>query len=297
MSNKRISARRSDGVLSPEELQKAIEEYKANHPVTSKDGEDQKQAPQEVPIPAKAEDGDAPVAALAGKEEKPEDKAAEVRAAFEKKDGETPNGAVNPQETIARQDEDIQKLLDIIDSLLAEREFKAAKAQDGENCEEGAADCNLDDGEEEVPVEAAENQDDDDDPVPNTEEGDLAPNEVMNADSVDRIIRDRVKLGIIGEKLNMDGLENMRLSDAKRAIIRAVRPTMNLDGKSASYINAAFELACDDVKNRTRKDTAYQRKQMFNGDARDRFTRGSSADEARSRMIERRQHKNAKEDK
>ena len=114
----------------------------------------------------------------------------------------------------------------------------------------------------------------------------------MNADSIDRMIRTRVKLGIVAEKLNLDGLENMPLRAAKKAVIKVVRPSINLDGKGDTYINAMFDMACDDVKSRARKSTSYQRKQMFNGDSKRAFPKkGSSAEDARQRMIERRQNR------
>ena len=83
---------------------------------------------------------------------------------------------------------------------------------------------------------------------------------------------------------------------AKKAVIKAVRPTINLDGKGKTYINAMFDLACDDVNSRTVKDTNYQRKQMFNGDSKS-VTATPSAETARQKMIERSLNKTNKEDK
>ena len=107
----------------------------------------------------------------------------------------------------------------------------------------------------------------------------------MNADSIDEIIRERVKLARIGDRLNMDGLENMNIVDAKKAIINHVKPSMRLDGTSRAYVDAAFDIALSEINER--KGTNHQRKQMFNADS-VQTTKTSSAAEARQRMIEKR---------
>jgi hypothetical protein len=311
MSYKTAKARRADGLLSKEELEKAITEYLARHPQPEKADEDKE--PEGVPVPAKAES---------------EEAIANIREKQEAKTGEGKNELSEANDTIAHQDEDIQTLLDIIDTLLAERDFKAEKAAD---CEDKVAT----DGEDEeapapeVPVETVEedeedpeeeeivadadeeeeepeededpellpdNEDGDDDDIPCAEAPANRPAEKLNADSVDAMIRTRVKIGIAAEKLNLDGLESLPVKSAKKAIIRAVRPGINLDGKSDAYINAAFDCACDDVKRTTRKDTRYQKKQMFNKDAaivRENAKAGS-AEDARQKMIQRLQTKREK---
>ncbi len=292
---KRKGARRSDGVLSPEELKKAIEEYKKNHPIAEKqDGEEPET--KEVPVPAKAEDGEEPVAAAAT-EASPEQKVEAFKAARENNKDEEEEAA---EETIARQDEDIQCLLDIIDSLLAERDFNAGKADckvDGEEEDPTEVPAKEDGDDDLIPEQTENKEDGDDDPIPDTEKGDVSHAEVMNADSIDAIVRARVKIGIAADKLNLDGVESMSLSAARKAVIRAVRPTMNLDGKGDAYIKAAFDCAFDDIKKRGRKDVSYQKKQMFNGDSRNFRGSTSSAEDARQRMIERRRNNKKKEDK
>ena len=111
----------------------------------------------------------------------------------------------------------------------------------------------------------------------------------LNTDSVDRIVRQRIQLGIIGRKLNLDGLENKGILAAKKAVIKAVRPGIRLDGKSTKYINAAYDLAVDDVKKR--KTVADQKRKMFNKDSKSARTDSDSANAARERMIERRQNR------
>lgn len=284
--------RREDGVLSPEELKKAIEEYKARH---QKADEDDTEAPAEegVPVPAKAEDEgeDTTEAPAAEKMDGVEEKVEAIREKSNEDDGE-PENMEDANKTIERQDEDIQTLLDIIDTLLAEKDFKEASAADCDDTKEDCDDTNTDGDDDAIPDTEETAGKEGNEAIPEKTESDLKPGDVMNADSIDAVVRERVKIGIAAEKLNLDGVENMSLTSAKKAIIRAVRPTVNLDGKSAAYINAAFDYACADIKKGTEKDTKYQKKQMFNADAKKAFQSGPSAEEARQRMIERRQNKN-----
>lgn len=262
---------RKDGILSPEQLEQAIQEYKAKHAAPAPEaatGGDVKEAPAvasnpPAPAPKVEEKKDSePVAAPADEQKLPVEE--QVAAIKERNQDAEP---------------DMQKLFDLIDTLLAEREFKkgeAAKAQDN------AEGCNKLD-EEEKPLPAAapaapaapsapaaapaekEREDDENDPIPSTKEKDLP--ETVNADSVDRIVRARIEVGMLGKALNLDGLEGMPLMEARRAVIKAVRPKINLDGKSTAFINAAYSMACDEVKERTAKDTNYQKRQMFNKDS------------------------------
>ena len=80
------------------------------------------------------------------------------------------------------------------------------------------------------------------------------------------------------------GLERMNLMKARKAVIKAVRPGMRLDGKSAAFINAAYAMACEEIRTRKRKDTKYQKRQMFNGTKRP-MAHADSSDKARDRMI------------
>ena len=184
----------------------------------------------------------------------------------------------------------MQKLFDLIDTLLAEREFKAT---DGAGCTEPAAAA---DGEgDPIPTASepeGEHKDNENDPIPTASEP------TVNADSVDAMIRDRVQVGMMGQALNLDGLESMKLMDAKKAVIKAVRPNMNLDGKSPVFIDGAYKMACAEVKARNVKDTNYQKRQMFNpatrADAKNGAGNGESAAERRQAMIDRTMKKEEK---
>jgi hypothetical protein len=108
---------------------------------------------------------------------------------------------------------------------------------------------------------------------------------------MDAIVRERLKLGRLGDRLNLDGLEDLKPLDAKKAIIRKVNPNMRLDGKSAVYINAAFDSAVAQIGPSGGKDVNYQRKQMSNRmrtDS-DEFapTGKTAASRARDKMINR----------
>jgi hypothetical protein len=63
---------------------------------------------------------------------------------------------------------------------------------------------------------------------------------------------------------------------------------MRLDGKSDTYIRAAFDMACDEVKKNANspKGVNYQRKQMYNRKSvRTDSAEQSGAEAARRRMI------------
>ena len=108
----------------------------------------------------------------------------------------------------------------------------------------------------------------------------------MDSASVDAIVRERMKLGRLGDQLNLDGLEEMNPVAAKKAVIKKVNPNMRLDGKSEVYVNAAFDSAVALIGVAGGKDVNYQRRQMFNADAGGRNTTSEKpkSEEARERM-------------
>lgn len=162
---------------------------------------------------------------------------------------------------IAQQDEDIDTLLGVIDVL------KVAGT---------TADSSDDDGDDEVNSGNQAN--------PGSEKED-------RADSANEF-RELLRVVRVGDRLNMDGLETMSVKDAKKAVLGKLKPTLHLDGKSAAYVNAAFDMAVSEMKDR--KDTNYQRQQMMHGDSKSQPKQTSSAAEARQRMIDRRMKKEEK---
>ena len=319
---------RRDGVLSPEELAKAIEQYKARRAermAAVADEEDLEKKGAEAAVDEET------VVAASG--QNPEDIEEQVQLVKDRRDRRDeagdPETVEEAQGVIANQDKDIDILFDIIDTLLAKEAFDEAEEEtpvEGETAEdedeeaetaedegeEGEETTAEDEGEEETASEENTDEDDetacdeddeeiaedDDDEVvegEETAEDDDDEEEVpaetgsMNADSVDAIVRTRIQLGMIGRTLNLDGLENMSIMKAKKKVIKAVRPGIRLDGKGATFINAAYALACDEVKNLGKKDTAYQKKQMFNKNVSraDGKSVRSGAQSARERMIKR----------
>lgn len=313
-------ARRADGVMSPEDLAQAIAAYKARRAerLAAKAQADQEGDTVPVADPKPAEgvaavaDGDDDTVIAASGQADGDDIADQVQMVKDRRDrrdeGDEPADKEAAMGVIAQQDGDMDILFDIIDTLLAERDFDSACDTDGKNCDgdEGTAPAPAaavpakakEDGDDEgTPVEppAEENTDGDDDDIPATNASEVGKS-VLNVDAVDQIVRQRIQLGIVGRAMNMDGLEDMGIMAAKKAVIRAVRPGMRLDGKSAAYINAAYDYAVADVNSRNRKDTSYQIKQMFNQDGRQPAPAddGDSSIKARQRMIDRQQKKEDK---
>lgn len=312
MSNKTT---RGDGLLSPEELKKAVAEYKERRAQrlagqSKEDGDDFASKGKVESVEPVTPNNDATETETAAPATI-EDKVNEVKENRDRRDQDgEPEDKDSAMKVIAQQDEDIETLFDIIDTLLAKMDFDSADPEGTEA--PGVAEPVTEpeentDGVEPAPEEDPEggvqgdcgsscktNKDSD------GEEGETEPvakettggTEKLNTDSIDQIVRQRIKLGMLGQKLNMDGLENMTIMDAKKAVINAVRPTLRLDGKGATYIDAIFELAADEVNSAKVKDVNYQKRQMFNKDTADwNISSESSSTAARNRMISRQKNK------
>lgn len=327
MKKTKKTSRRADGILSQEQLASAIEQYKLRRAqrIAAKADEDVV-AEEEVVVstkPATVVDNETdPVAEkeiVVDTEAPVEEQVEMVKDRRDRRDSQgDPANTEEAMAVIAKQDEDLDVLFDIIDTLLAEKEFDNADAPVAEevaededetvNPEEVAKD---EDTVEEIPANEDEEEvveedltEDEDEVLAEDEEEinnektvptvDPKKGVAMNADSVDSIVRQRVQLGMVGRLLNMDGLENMNLVSAKKAVIKAVKPGLRLDGKSSAYINAAFDCAVADVKARSKKDTKYQKKQMFSKKTRTDGKDGYSASSARQKMIERQYNKEGK---
>ncbi len=192
-----------------------------------------------------------------------------VRDHRDRRDEESdPQNLKDATEKINEQEKDIQTLLDCIDEMEAESDMGKTAA----------------DGDE----EELEKQDAEGDP----DKCDDDDEETLNTDSVDKKITEVFSIGRMCEKLHLDGIERMKSSiDMKKAVIRKIRPTMNLDGRSKTYINAAYDMAVAEINNMPR-NADYQRRQMLGGagkmrsDAADRSSL-TMAQAARERMLER----------
>ena len=96
-------------------------------------------------------------------------------------------------------------------------------------------------------------------------------------------MRERTKLLRIGDRLNLDGLDDMNVGQMKSAIIKAINPNLRLDGKSAKYVDAAFDIAVENIRE---KSTDRQRRSMMNNRRTDSgdFSGKTLADSAREKM-------------
>ena len=193
-----------------------------------------------------------------------------IRDRKDRRDSEqetTPSNLDEANEVIKQQNEDIDNLL----SMLEEQKSNNASSVTEEN---------KTDSEEE------ENKDSDDTTATcSTEKKDSEAEEKpakMNADSIDTLIRARAAMNNLGEKFNIDGLENLSMADAMRKVISFATPGIRLD--SEDELKGAFKVAVATLN--SQKDTAYQRRQMCSGVRTDSKNNGK-ADDARERMIKR----------
>lgn len=170
---------------------------------------------------------------------------------------EAPANLDEANEVIRQQNEDIDALLSMLD-----------KKQEGENAEEQTE--NADNDEEEANA-------DEEDENGNEEEEKLP---VMNADSIDALVRARAAMSRLGEKYNIDGLDELSMGDAMRKVISFATPGIRLD--SQAELKGAFKVAVATLK--SQKTIADQKAQMYSGVRTDGFEK-SEADSARQRMI------------
>ena len=306
-------ASRYDQVLSDEELKVAIEEYKKRRAAEGNTDSVDEEMPEDVEPKATKE----PVEAEPQKNDIDKKLATlEERRARRDEQGD-PKDVEGAMGFIAEMDEDIDLYKNIIDTLLAKNDFnEAAPAEEMDSVDElnklkkDADDVVEEDviaEEEEAPAEEEEAVEDDElvtdeddledeEPIDEEEEeeeeelatdscDDLKSGKRMDAASIDRLVSQKIMLGELGDAVGVKGLARRNVSDAKKAIIKAVRPEMRLDGKSSDYINAAFEYARAEIRANRKKGTAAQKQQMFNMDS--KMESDTGADAARRRMIAR----------
>lgn len=253
--------KRFDSDLTPEELEQAIAMFKAQ---------------REAGVSATDEEEDVKMDA--------EDVISGVRERKDRRDSNREQ--MDAEEVIAEQEGDIEALLDVIDELQAANDMSVT---DGDDPNYDGEEENLDEGDsEENTDEDDSNEDEEDNPV--------------NMDSVDinrlvaKNLRDYLDVCRVADRLNLDGVENLSLVNARKKVIGAVNPKLRLDGKSEAYITAAYDIAKQSVSDR--KKVEKQRKQIMknrNFDNVDTGNIGSSAASAREKMIERRENKGGKD--
>lgn len=238
--------------LSPEEMEAAIALFKAQQAVNQARGE----GTDGEPLGEESE-----VDANEAAEKNPIDK---VRENISRREGEGESMA--PKDMIAEQKADLDLLLSEIDKLLAVRDMN-------DDSTGGAAGR-----EEETPSE----EEDEDSPKESLEK----PNEKgVNMDSVDRIIQERLDICRMADRLHLDGVEKLTVREGRKRIIRVVNPKVNLDGKSDSYINAAYDIAKQTFSERVSTDD--QRRRMIGDKVRQDAREESNSNSARKNMISR----------
>ena len=247
---------RKDGMMNPDEMNAAVEAFKQRRAERMKAGDEG----------AVAQEGDEGFAEVQAPAEEKQECLQMVKDRRDRRDAEgDPEDMDKAMGVIAQQDEDIDTLLGIIDCLKA---------------------ANMDSEESETP---AENEDSEETDEKNCDAD--TKNDSGRADSATDF-RELLRVVRIGDRLNMDGLETMTVKNAKKAVLKKLKPSLRLDGKSAAYVNAAFDMAVSDMK--ARKDTNYQRQQMMNKDSKPASRAVGSAADARQKMIDRRMKKEEK---
>ena len=250
--NMENTTKRTDGAPTPEELAAAVEASKTRRPERSGAAADGGIIAEPPAQTAGAAEGEQP------------DAVQQVKDRRDRRDSEgDPADMPGAMGVIAQQDEDIDTLLGVIDVLKA-----AGTTTDGAEGDCGGTQTDGD-----------------------GDEGNAAQDKKDRADSANDFC-ELLRVVRVGDRLNMDGLETMSVKDAKKAVLGKLKPTLHLDGKSAAYVNAAFDMAVSEMKER--KDTNYQRSQMMHGDGKPPVKQTGSASEARQRMIDRRMKKEEK---
>lgn len=253
--------------MTPEEIGEAITQYQENKaagaegaPAAAPAGDGEGAQSSVVP----AGEGMAPAAAP--------DALQLIKDRKDRRDSEgIPEDPEQQKALITQMDADIAELIGLLEAAEAKSDFeKAPTAQaDGAGCGTDKAD-----GEDPTNANAAE------------------PAKAVNADSKSEAA-EWLRIARAADKLNLDGdsILSMSKTDAKKTIIKAVRPDMRLDGKSETYINAAYDLSVKEIG--SRKTTDDQRKQMFNTDGAKKFAEKinqapTGAAQARQRMLDKR---------
>lgn len=181
----------------------------------------------------------------------------QVRENIDRRDSES---GMSQEDIIAGQKADLDTLLAEIDKLQATNDMNS----------DSEPDCNDD-----VPP-AGSNSD--------SEEKD--PSKAVNADSVDQFFRERMDICRMADKLHLDGVEDLSVTEGRKRIIKAVNPKINLDGKSDAYILAAYDIAKQSFHER--KSTDDQRRQVMESKIRTDAKEVCNSDTARANMIARR---------
>lgn len=256
MGKPNSKGRRADegAELSPEEMEAAIALFKAQQAASQATGE--------------GTDGGEVEEVSAEEPEQEKSAVDQVRENIDRRDSEGEGMA--PEEIIAEQKADLDTLLAEIDKLQATSDMNGDEEEKTE--EPAPAD---------EKALAEEENTDSDEPCGNGKEKEKG----VNMDSVDKVIQERLDVCRMADKLHLDGVEKLSVRDGRKKIIKAVNPKINLDGKSDSYINAAYDIAKQTYSER--RSTDDQRQKMVTDKVRRDAREESNSNSARKNMISR----------
>jgi len=250
------TGRRADGgeELTPEEMEAAIALFLAQKAVG------------EATAGAGTDGGEVPPAEGGGEEPPVEKKPPidQVRDNIDRRDADGANMA--PEDVIAEQKADLEILLAEIDKL------QASSDMNGDDGNVSPADLSQETSAEPGNIDGEGCAED-------------GKDKGVNMDSVDQRFKDRLDICRMADKLNLDGVESLSVTEGRKRIIKAVNPKMNLDGKSEAYISAAYDIAKETYT--SRKSTNDQRQKMAEAQVRKDAMEESGSNAARKNMIKR----------
>lgn len=248
MNNENGLENRADGMdsLTPEEMEAAIALYKAQKAAENVTGSGEDGGGGDEGVPKE----------VAGQAEE-KNPVEQVRENVGRRDAD--GDSMKPEDMIAAQKADIQTLLAEIDRIQAANDMNDTDGQDA-----GNADAVEGDSVKEEKPDGGKR---------------------VNLDAVDQMFKDRLDICRMADRLGLDGVENLSITEGRKRIIKAVNPKMNLDGKSDSYINAAYDIAKDGFHER--RSTDEQRRKMAENKIRSDAGQSCSSDIARKNMISR----------
>ena len=107
----------------------------------------------------------------------------------------------------------------------------------------------------------------------------------------DEAIKARVELLKVAEAHKVENADSMTDTEIKTAVIKAVRgDSINLDGKSADYIEAAFDMAKADIKQHEDGMAEQRKATQSHNDEGQNNDEGDSPEEAYAKLIEAERH-------
>lgn len=105
--------------------------------------------------------------------------------------------------------------------------------------------------------------------------------DALDESRIDSLVAERVALYDAADKAGVKIEGEMKMDDIKKAVIKAVFPSVNLDGKDAAYVSACFDTAVAEI---SKQGDSAQRAVAYGGNGNGEEKYDAAA--ARQRMIE-----------